>query len=35
MLMPDSIHKSVKEHSLDGVFTEITHSEKIGLTVPE
>ena len=33
--MPDSIEKSVKEHSLDGVFTEVTHSEKLGITVPE
>ena len=33
--MPDSIEKSLKEHSLDGVFTEVTHSEKLGITVPE
>ena len=33
--MPDSIGKSVKEHSIDGIFTEVTHSERIGLRVPE
>jgi len=33
--MPDSIEKSVKAHSLDGIFTEVTHSEKLGIAVPE
>lgn len=33
--MPDTIQKSLKDHSLDGIFTEITHSEKLGLVVPE
>ena len=33
--MPENIQKSVKEHSLDGIFTEVTHSERLGLRVPE
>ena len=33
--MPGFIQKSLKDHSLDGIFTEVTHSEKLGLVVPE
>ena len=34
-LMADTINKTVKDNSLDGVFTEVPHDEKLGLRVPE
>lgn len=33
--MADTINKTVKDNSLDGVFTEVPHDEKLGLRVPE